>query len=97
MIIQNGKYDEALIRHYLHLLKPLVADMEAFLEGNGPSQEFLDEAPVIDQWSISTRKISCLEGVLHHHPLLGSLVPNGTTSQLWLLNKDQGWARTLSV
>lgn len=96
MIIQNGNYDEALIRNYIQLLKALVTDMEAFIAGNGPSEEILNEAPAIDQWCLSTRKIPCLEGILHHHPLLGNLVPNGTTSQLWLLNEDEGWARTLS-
>lgn len=96
MIIQNGKYDEILIRSHTDLLRNLVQDMEAFLEGRGPTEEIINRAPVIDGWSLSTRECPCLEGTFHHHPLLGSIVPGGTTSHLWLLNKDEGWARTLS-
>lgn len=92
MIIQNGKYDEILIRSHIQLLKNLVADMEAFLDGKGPTEEIIEQAPVIDLWSFSTRECPSLEGTFHHHPLLGRIVPNGTTSHLWLLNKDEGWA-----
>jgi hypothetical protein len=96
MIIQDGQYDEATIRNYIRLLKALVTDMEAFLDGNGPTEEVLDQAPLIEHWRQSERYSPCLTGTFHYHPLLGGLVPNGITSQLWLLNKDQGWARTLS-
>ncbi|MBB6262618.1 hypothetical protein FHS77_003200 [Paenochrobactrum gallinarii] len=96
MIVQNGKFNEASIRNNIRLLKALVEDMEAFLDRNGPTKEVLEQSPVIDHWSMSERNTPCLTGSFYHHPILGELIPNGITSQLWLLNKDEGWARTLS-
>ncbi|MFK4826272.1 DUF6634 family protein [Paenochrobactrum sp. BZR 588] len=96
MIIQNGKYDEASIRNNMMLLKALAQDMEAFLNGHGPTEKVLAQSPVIESWRHSERYGPCLVGTLHSHPLLGDIVPNGITSQLWLMNKDEGWARTLS-
>ena len=96
MIIHDGQYDKATIRNYIRLLKALVQDMEAFLDGKMPSDEVLDQAPLIEHWRQSERYSPCLTGTFHYHPLLGNIIPNGITSQLWLLNKDEGWARTFS-
>lgn len=96
MLIQNGQYNEDSIRRNIRLLKSLVQDMEAFLEGNGPTPETLETAPVIDGWEAARRDVPCLYGTILNHPLLGPVVPEGLTSQLWLLNLDQGWVRTLS-
>lgn len=96
MIIQNGQMNEAFIRQNITLMKALIHDMEALLAGNGPTQETLEQAPVIGNWEPAKRDIPCLYGTILNHPLLGEIVPSGLTSQLWLLNLDQGWARTLS-
>ncbi|MHA6645859.1 DUF6634 family protein [Mesorhizobium sp. A623] len=55
-----------------------------------------NHSPILDRWCLGSRVVPCLVGFSTDHPELpgqGRLI---TTSDLWLLSEDMGWARTLS-
>jgi hypothetical protein len=69
-------------------------DIDAVLAGLSPSEKLLADAPVIEGWSIVPYQATCLSGWVSGHPTIrtGPLV----SSQIYMLNPDQRWARTLS-
>ncbi len=78
------------------MLKALVTDLERIFNGEHPDERQLSNSPAITSWKLSARRATCLEGVLFEHPRLGQIVPNGITSELWLLDLDRNYARTFS-
>ena len=59
-----------------------------------PSAEELEAAPVLDPFAISTRSLPCLVGGNGGHPILKG--PTVTTSEVWAIAPELGWARTYS-
>ncbi|MCH4539768.1 hypothetical protein [Ochrobactrum sp. A-1] len=94
--IKNGKYNREQLELEIRMLKSLVTDLERIFEGNYPNERILTNSPAITSWKLSARRVACLEGVLFEHPRLGPIVPNGITSELWLLDLDRNYARTFS-
>ncbi len=94
--IKDGKYNREQLELEIRMLKSLVADLERIFEGDYPDERILTNSPAITSWKLSARRATCLEGVLFEHPRLGSIVPNGITSELWLLDLDRNYARTFS-
>lgn len=75
-------------------LEALVSDLERFGSGEMPSAQELAAAPLLEPFAISTRRLSCLIGGNRGHPILtGQFV---TTSEVWVLAPELGWARTYS-
>ena len=74
----------------------LADDLEMAFNGCYPSIRQLDNSPMITHWKLSARHANCLAGVIFEHPILGSIVPNGPTSEVWLLDLDPNYARTFS-
>lgn len=82
--------------HEMERLAALVADVERIHRGVPPEAMAGEDAPILDRWILAGRMVPCLAGLSTGHPLLpGTSRPIGT-SDLWLLSKDYGWARTLS-
>jgi hypothetical protein len=82
--------------HEMERLAALVADVERIHRGVPPEVLAGEDAPILDRWILAKRMVPCLAGLSTGHPLLpGTGRPIGT-SDLWLLSKDHGWARTLS-
>ena len=75
-------------------LEALASDLERFGSGEMPSPEELDAAPLLDPFAISTRPLPCLIGGNGDHPILKG--PAITTSEVWIIAPDFGWARTYS-
>jgi hypothetical protein len=73
-------------------LRVLAADLEA-MTMFAPHRE-LDGAPRIENWSVITRPMLALQGMVTGHPLLGDR--NVVTSELYAIDRGAGWARTLS-
>lgn len=76
-------------------LKRLLADMEAIAAGQHPGREILDDAPLLNGWTLTLQTEACLTGVVEGHPEIADLRPV-VTSGLWVLAPDMGYARTLS-
>jgi phage tail protein X len=76
-------------------LKRLLADMEAIAAGKHPRREILDDAPLLNCWTLTLQTEPCLTGVVEGHPEIADLRPV-VTSGLWVLAPDLGYARTLS-
>jgi len=95
-IIKNGKYNRERLKTEITSLRSLADDLEMILNGCYPSMQQLDTSPAITNWKLSARRATCLAGTLVEHPRLGSLVPNGITSEVWLLDLDRNYARTFS-
>ena len=75
-------------------LESLVSDIERFGSGEMPGAQELDAAPLLDPFAISTRSLPCLVGGNGGHPILkGQFV---TTSEVWAIAPELGWARTYS-
>ncbi|KAB2793772.1 hypothetical protein F9K96_00945 [Brucella anthropi] len=96
VIIKNGKYNREQLEIEINMLKALVTDLERIFNGEHPDERQLSNSPAITCWKLSARRATCLEGVLFEHPRLGQIVPNGITSELWLLDLDRNYARTFS-
>ena len=96
VIIENGKYNREQLELEIRMLKSLVMDLERILQGDYRDERTLANSPAITSWKLSKRPATCLEGVLFEHPHLGYIVPNGITSELWLLDLDRNYARTFS-
>lgn len=76
-------------------LRALAGDLEALAIGDLPDPAVLDDAPVLDCWSLAERREPCLIGIQSGHPVLtGNSVI--TTSGLYFLDREAGVARTLS-
>lgn len=87
--------DEFFERQLLRL-SALVADMEAIRNSVPPECLADGAAPVLDRWRSAVTFAPCLVGLSTGHPLLPGQDRPIHTSDLWLIDKDHGWARTLS-
>ncbi|MBU1335958.1 MAG: hypothetical protein KJ944_17390 [Alphaproteobacteria bacterium] len=76
------------------LLHRLSDDLKLIEDGQGPTAAQLSDAPRIDGWTLGYRFDPALVGVVSQHPLLadGPI----TTSSLYYLDIEAGYARTLS-
>ena len=95
-IIENGEYNRKRLQTEITALRALADDLERIMHGDYPDEHELDNSPVITHWKLSARRATCLAGVILEHPRLGSIVPNGLTSEVWLIDLDRNYARTFS-
>lgn len=87
---RHPEFDQAL-----ELLQRLTADME--MVSRGPVGDQLpDDAPLLENWSVTSRPQICLTGRSTGHPILAGTERRIITSNLWLMSTDRRWARTLS-
>ncbi|CCF18094.1 conserved hypothetical protein [Pseudorhizobium banfieldiae] len=95
IIYGDGQREIRQLERMIEKLQALLDDLVAIGEGDLPGQDRLEDAPLIDNWHLSTREIVCLRGEISGHPRLG-YAPHGITSDLWLLAPQRGFARTIS-
>jgi hypothetical protein len=74
-------------------LRALAADLEAMTVFT-PREE-LEEAPRLENWSIVTRPVTAIEGLITGHPLLGD-GRQVATSEVYAIDASARWARTFS-
>lgn len=77
-------------------LQRLVVDLTSIRDGCGPTEADLADAPFLEGWSRELRPAFCLAGHAVGHPILTGIGQLIVTSDLWVLNEEEGWARTLS-
>lgn len=75
-------------------LRALADDLERLAAGQGPNAADLANAARVDGYEIITRPVPALYGLNSGHPSLVSETLQ--TTQLWVLNTTEGWARTYS-
>ena len=75
-------------------LRVLSEDLLLLAEGLAPSSTDLDAAPYIEGWSIVPRAELALQGTVEGHPLIAA--GPVLTSGLYVLDREAGFARTLS-
>ena len=76
-------------------LRALAVDLEALAAGHLPDVTVLEDAPILDRWSLAERSVPCLIGMQSGHPLLTGNA-GMVTSGLYFLDLKAGVARTLS-
>ena len=76
-------------------LTSLLCDIRDLRTGEMPRSMDLRAAPVIDKWSYGLVPARCLAGSVRGHPILGNLA-RVHTSELILIDPENGWARTWS-
>ena len=76
-------------------LDKLTRDLRNLSEGKPPSEQELQSAPLLDQWSFGFLPATCLVGAVYQHPALGNR-PHIHTSELVLIDPARRWARTRS-
>lgn len=82
-------------RDEIDRLAQLVHDLRAYALGQLPDPDDLAKAPRLDDWRLGYRTELSLHGTTVSHPeLVGSR--NITTSALFHLDVERGWARTYS-
>lgn len=90
----NAGQDRRFDRELAHLAA-LVDDMEKIRSG-APPDRLAKGAPILDHWVLTHRPEACLAGRSTGHPKLPGAARCIVTSDLWLMSRDQLWARTLS-
>jgi hypothetical protein len=78
----------------LSSLEKLVVDLRRIAAGDMPTPASLGDAPRLDNYRIGHRQSLCLTGDCLDHPKLDNMFI--TTSSLWAMSPEQGWARTHS-
>ncbi|MFC4625624.1 DUF6634 family protein [Daeguia caeni] len=96
VIARDGVFDAEWMAEQINALRSLLHDLERLQRGEQPDKSELEDAPLIANWRFGYRKAVCLEGTMHGHPILGSIVPGGITSELWYIDLKLGFARTYS-
>ncbi|SFM13598.1 hypothetical protein SAMN03159423_5569 [Bradyrhizobium sp. NFR13] len=76
-------------------LTSLLGDIRDLRTEEIPCSMDLRVAPIIDKWSYSLIPAGCIAGSVHGHPILGNCA-HVHTSQLILIDPENGWARTWS-
>lgn len=75
-------------------LRTLADDLERIAAGHIPSDAELGSAARLSLYELVKRPVLSLYGLNEFHPnLVGDTVQ---TTQIWVLNEEQGWARTYS-
>ena len=77
------------------LVGRLLSDVATLRSDGAPPFAQLEASPHLENWSYSTRPVSCLEGLATDHPVLGSFIPV-RTSDLMMIDEAAGWVRTFS-
>lgn len=75
-------------------LRKLADDLERLSAGHTPTDADLANAARVNAYEITARPVPVLYGLNEGHPNLVSDTPQST--QLWVLNQQEGWARTYS-
>lgn len=91
--MMNYTFADAEMRRQFRLVQKLAADLELLRLGIGPLADELASAPRIDNWQFAARAEVALQGEISGHPLISG---PAVTSGLYLLDKERGFARTLS-
>jgi hypothetical protein len=76
-------------------LTSLLRDIRDLRVGEIPRSLDLEAAPTIDQWSYGLTPARCIVGSVRGHPILGNRA-RVHTSELILIDPEDGWARTWS-
>lgn len=76
-------------------LTSLLSDIRDLRAGEIPRPMDLSAAPAIDHWSYGHIPARCIVGSVRGHSILGNRA-RVHTSQLVLLDPENGWARTWS-
>lgn len=89
--------DGALLQidEHIDILRRLIGDLEELRRRGVPARGSLEEATFLDEWSFAQRLVPCLKGYPEGHPTCRS-GRMASTSDLWVIAPEQGYARTLS-
>ena len=78
----------------IEILENLLHDLKSLRAGDFPDKKALASAPLIDQWSLGTRSVPCLYGVISGHPRFRT--SQGVTSDVWVMSPNLKFIRTMS-
>jgi hypothetical protein len=95
LLFSDGGPSRGLLLGEADRLESLAFDLRLLERLGSVPPDRLFAAPTLENWSLATVAAVCLEGRVSGHPKLGDdrLI---RTSDLWLVNEDDRWARTLS-
>jgi hypothetical protein len=95
---ENGNFDRARVAAEIARLEGLARDLRGLLADGAPRPGDHEDAPVIHDWSYGLMQVLCLTGRVAGYPDLNVGRPGKVTvtSDLWVLDRTKGFARTLS-
>jgi len=76
-------------------LTRLLDDIRALRADKAPAAIHLEEAPLVDQWSLGLVPAPCIVGTMVGHPIFRNRT-RVHTHQMVLIDPEAGWARTWS-
>jgi hypothetical protein len=82
------------LRGDLARLEALTDDLRRFAQGDLSAPMPSAEVPILNNYALGERKTLCLTGDCSDHPLIRPTFI--TTSDVWVLAPELGWARTFS-
>ena len=92
MFLHSAKGLNRPVSDDVRKLRALADDLEAINNGILPAPDVLASAPFLDGYWFAPREYLSMCGSVHDHPLVSN--PMVTTSELWVLAPELGWART---
>lgn len=87
-------FDDPGVREIARRIHSLSDHLRRLESGAGPTADELAAAPILTDWRLGQRQEPALVGFAIGHPRLGNRPV--LTSPLYLLDRDRGYARTLS-
>lgn len=84
----------AVAPHQIDRLQRLADDLADIVAGTRPSKADLEGAVLLRNFRVAERSVHCLRGLAYGHPLLDTGLV--MTSQLFAMDPNGRWARTLS-
>lgn len=79
----------------IELLRTLSWDLAAIFDGGMPTADQLRDAPLLRDHEFAEHQVTCIEGVVVGHPILGD-GRRIKTSQIFCVDPSMRWIRTLS-
>lgn len=86
-------FADPAVRTHHRLVSELAIDLDRVRNGTGPTEAEIAGAPLLEGWYVGGRVEPALIGNVVDHPQVDG---RAITSQLYLLDPDRRFARTLS-
>ncbi len=93
ILTARGRLDQ--LDAEIALVRDLLRDLRHLRKLGSPPSDVLAEAPLLDNWCPATRMVPCLVGQPSGHAHVSGR-RHATTSPLWVLSTELGFARTES-
>ena len=93
---KTGLQQSRHVHRDVERFRKLSYDLQRIGAGASPTEQELDAAPLIENWTFHVKPAPALIGTITGHPLLSNRSLLSMTSEVWVDGSASGWVRTFS-